>query len=116
MAKKQSADDAAEGAKKKKPSKKPAAKKVDGAKKPAAKKSPAKKKKPDDVEVQPSLGLDDRHGEPSDDVEEIEDAEVIAETTVDSTIESAPIEIEVVEVEDQPPVLSAEEQELATLY
>ena len=65
--------------------------------------------------------------EPEDDgAEDIEDAEIIAETAMDSTApspaEHAPAELadsdteEVVEVDDQPPTLSPEEEELSALY
>jgi len=123
MAKKQSAGEAAaEAAKKRRPQKKTAAPKA-GAKKPPPKPSkPAKKpaRKPREAAVQAEL--------PMAGMNPVETDDTIATPPADSTIESAPVEHvapvelaaseaeEVVEVDDQPPALSPEEQELATLY
>src|SRR5687767_10248419 len=128
MAKKQSAAEAAaEAAKKRRPQKKTAAPKA-GAKKPAARPgkqaaparqaAPAKKppaKKPREASAQAELPI----------THVVEEAEILDETPVE--LAAAPhtaagdsdaeddVE-EIVTVDDQPPTLSAEEQELSQLY
>jgi Restriction endonuclease len=133
MAKKLSASEAAaEAAKKRRPQKKTAAPKA-GAKKPPPKPSkPVKKpaRKPREPFVQAEL--------PMAGMNPAEDTDVLTAPTADFTIEPTPVEHappddlaasaaqeeaeeeeeaeEIVEVDDQPPTLSPEEQELATLY
>ena len=123
MAKKQSAGEAAaEAAKKRRSQKKTAAAKAVAKKPPPKPSKPAKKpaKKPREAPVQVEL--------PMAGVDPVEPADRSAAPPADSTIESAPVahaapgELaaseaeEIVEVDDQPPALSPEEQELATLY
>jgi len=120
MAKKQSAGEAsAEAAKKRRAQKKTAAPRT-GAKKPPPK--PARKvaRRPRQTAAQAEL--------PIAEVDIVEDADIIAESPADVTIEAAPVAREaladladseteeVIEVADQPPTLSPEEQELAALY
>jgi hypothetical protein len=122
MAKKQSAGEAAaEAAKKRRPQKKSAAPKA-GAKKPPAR--PAKKapaRKPREAPAQAEL--------PIVETDVVEDAEILAETPAQptmATMSSSPAlpeadladsaTEEVLEVDDQPPTLSPEEQELSALY
>jgi hypothetical protein len=124
MAKKQSAGGAAaEAARRRRaqPQKKTAAPKAGARKpqgKPAATKKPAKK--PRAVPAQAEL--------PISPVEVVEDAQILEEVVTDTTVESSPVlripradlgssqTEEVVEVADQPPALSPEEQELSALY
>ncbi len=127
MAKKQSAGEAAaEAAKKRRAQQKKTAAPKAVAKKPPAKPAkPVKKpaRKPRDTSAQAELPIAhvDR------DVDVVEDVDIIAESPADPTIEAVPIAraardltesetLEVVEVADQPPTLSAEEQELSALY
>jgi hypothetical protein len=122
MAKKQSAGEAAaEAARRRRPQKKTAAPKPGARKpqgKPAATKKPAKK--PRGAPAQAEL--------PIAPVEVVEDVQVIEEVAADTTVESDPVirvpradladshTEEVVEVDDQPPAMSPEEQELSALY
>jgi hypothetical protein len=116
MAKKQSAGEAsAEAAKKRRPQKKTAAPKA-GAKKPAGKPAKKPKRPPAQAEL------------PIRPVDVVEDAEVLAESPAEPPIERVTVvsEVavdlsgssteEVIEVDDQPPTLSPEEQELSALY
>src|SRR5262245_25073511 len=116
MAKKQSAGEAsAEAAKKRRPQKKTAAPKA-GAKKAAGK--PAKKPKKPHAQAELPIHA----------VDIVEDAEVLAESPAEPPIEhvavvtEAAVDLadssteEVIEVDDQPPTLSPEEQELSELY
>jgi hypothetical protein len=119
MAKKQSAGEAsAEAAKKRRPQKKTAAPKAGGRRPPG---KPGKKaKRPREEPAQGEL--------PIADVDIIEDADIIAESVADPELDpvAAALEAaadladssteEVIEVDDQPPTLSPEEQELSALY
>jgi len=84
--------------------------------KPARPERPARSKKPTEPHVQAEL--------PIGEIEVVEDA-IIAESAADTTSESPPVSLEsdpaiavpeVIEVDDQPPTLSAEEQELTAIY
>jgi hypothetical protein len=130
MAKKQSAGEAAaEAAKKRRPQpqKKTAAPKA-GAKKPAAK--PVKKARKREEPAQAELPIAPRADF---DADIIEDADIIAESLAEPPIEDIAVgaargmtavvvdladssTVEVIDVDDQPPTLSAEEEELTALY
>jgi len=118
MTKQKTVDEATgeESAAKKKPkkaaAKKPAAKKAT-AKKPAAKKPAAKKAKPvaHDQLSEVSHEIIDIDALIASDLDDVEDAEVIAETPASEIDEDA-----ITEVAIEPPPLSEEEQQLATIY
>jgi hypothetical protein len=123
MAKKQSAGEAsAEAAKKRRPQKKSAAPKA-GARKAAGK--PAKKPKRPPAQGELPIEASRRAAA---DVDIVEDAEVMAESPAEPPIEHVAVVSraaadlagsrteEVIEVDDQPPTLSPEEQELSELY
>jgi hypothetical protein len=128
MAKKQSAGEAsAEAAKKRRPQKKPVAPKA-GAKKPPPR--PARKARKREQPAQAELPIAHASAELDDDM--IEDADILAESLVEPADEvdagaaRGATEVvadlagsrteEVIEVDDQPPTLSPEEEELTALY
>jgi hypothetical protein len=127
MAKKQSAGEAsAEAAKKRRPQKKTAAPRA-GARKPAGK--PAKKtKRPRQEPAQAELPISRADADADAEIDIVEDADIIAESPADPPVEEVAVVSEaavhlsdssteeVVEVDDAPPTLSPEEEELSALY
>jgi len=114
MAKKKTADDSAadgtEGTDKKKAGKKPAAKKATAKKPPAAKKPRGKKKEEPAAEAEAAADFTGEI-ETAPELGDIIEAEIIAETPVDTTEETEPVE-----PAEEAAELSPEEQELSAIY